>query len=92
MDPPSSSFPRRDDAELQDELEQIASLMELDKQADADADESNVDAKSGDEDGPMVGQGAWVDGRWQDTLDPHPVPQRERRSMEALNPDYKPKQ
>ena len=61
MKPPSSSSPRRYEDTPQAELEQIASLMELDKQADVDADESDVDAKSGDEDGPMVGQGAWIE-------------------------------
>ena len=45
-----------------------------------------------DDDGPRVGQGAWVNSRWQDPLDPDPVPQRERRSMEALDPDYEPEQ
>ena len=96
MDSPSSSSPRRDDAELQDELRQIASQMELENEADVDVqsaqDESDVDAESGDDDGPRVGQGVWVNGRWQDPLDPDPVPQRERRSMEALDPDYKPEQ
>ena len=92
MDPPSSSSPRRDDAELQHELQQIASQMELENEADVDVqsaqDESDIDAESGDDDGSRVGRGAWVNGRWQDLLDPHPVPQRERRSMEALDPDY----
>ena len=92
MDPPSSSSPGRDDVELQYEVEQIAFQMELDKQADVDANESDVDAESGDEDGPRVGQGAWVDGRWVDPLDPHPVPQREKRSMEAFDLNYEPKQ
>ena len=44
MDPLSSSSLGRDDVELQYELEQIAFQMELDKQADVDADESDVDA------------------------------------------------
>ena len=61
MDPLSSSSPRRDDAELQHELQQIASQMELENEADVDVqsaqDESEVDAQSGDEDGPRVGQG-----------------------------------
>ena len=92
MDPPSSSSPGRDDIKLQYELEQIAFQMELDKQADVDAVESDVDAESGDEDGPRVGQGAWVNSRWQDPIDPHPVPQRERCSMEELDPDYEPEQ
>ena len=96
MELPSSSSPQRDDAKLQDELQQIVSHMELKNQADIDVqsvqDESDVDAESGDEDGPRVGQGAWVDGRWHDPLDPHTFPQRESRSMEALDPDYEQEQ
>ena len=92
MDPPSSSSPGRDDVELQYEVEQIAFQMELDKQADVDAVESDVDAESGDEDGPRVGQGAWVDGRWQDPLDPHTFSHRKSRSQDALDPDYEPEQ
>ena len=92
MDPPSSSSPRRDDAALQDELREIASQMELETQADVDVQSATDEAESGDEDGPRVGQGAWVDGRWHDPLDPHTFPQRESRSMEALDPDYEPEQ
>ena len=87
MDPLPSSSPRRD-AELQDELQQIASQMELETQSDVDVQSAMDESKSGDEDGPRVGKGAWVGGRWQDPLDPHPFPQRESRSMEALDPDY----
>ena len=54
-------------------------------------DESDVDVESWDEDGSRVGKGAWVDGRWHNPLDLHPVPQRESRSREALGPDYAPK-
>ena len=89
MDPPSSSSPRRDDAEQQDELREIASQMELETQADVDVQSTTDESESGDEDGPRVGQGAWVDGRWQDPLDPHLFPQRESRSQDALDPDYK---
>ena len=89
MEPPSSSSP-------QGELQEIASQKKLENQVDVDVqsaqDESEVDAQSGDEDGPRVGKGAWVGGRWQDPLDPHPFPQRESRSMEALDPDYEPEQ
>ena len=92
MDPPSSSSPRRDDAELQDELREIASQMELETQADVDVQSATDEAESGDEDGPRIGKGAWKDGRWHDPLDPHPFPQRDRRSMEALDPDYEPEQ
>ena len=91
MDPPSSSSPRRD-AELQDELQQIASQMELETQADVDVQSATDESESGDEDGPRIGKGAWKDGRWQDLLDPHPFPQRDRRSMEVLDPDYEPEQ
>ena len=87
MDPPSSSSPRRD-AELQDELQQIASQMELETQADVDVQSATDESESGDEDGPRVGQGAWVDGRWHDPDDPHSILQRESRSREALDPDY----
>jgi len=92
MDPPSSSSPRRDDAELQDELREIASQMELETQADVDVQSASDESESGDEDGPRIGKGAWKDGRWQDPLDPHPFPQRDCRSMEALDPDYEPEQ
>ena len=92
MEPPSSSSPRRDEDIPQDELEQIASQMELETQADVDVQSAMDESESGDEDGPRVGQGAWVDGGWQDPLDPHPFPQRERRSMDALDLDYEPKQ
>ena len=92
MDPPSSSSPRRDEAEMQNELREIASQMELETQADVDVQSTTDESESGDEDGPRVGQGAWVDGRWQDPLDPHPFPQRESRSQDALDPDYEPEQ
>ena len=92
MDPPSSSSPRRDDAEMQNELREIESQMELETQANVDVQSVTDESESGDDDGPRVGQGAWVNGRWEDPLDPHPVPQRERLSMEALDPDYEPEQ
>ena len=63
MDPLPSSSPRRD-AELQDELQQIASQMELDTQADVDVQSAMDESESGDEDGPRAGKGAWVDDRW----------------------------
>jgi hypothetical protein len=54
-------FPTRDDAERQDELQEIASQKKLENHVDVDVqfaqDESEVDAQSGDEDGPRVGQG-----------------------------------
>ena len=92
MDPASSSSLRRDDAEMQNELREIACQMELETQADVDVQSATDESESGDDNGPRVGQGAWVNGRWEDPLDPHLVPQRERRSMEALDPDYEPEQ
>jgi hypothetical protein len=68
MDPLSSSSPRRDDAEQQDELREIASQMELETQADVDVRSAMDESESGDDDGPRVGQGAWVNGRWVDHL------------------------
>ena len=85
MDPPSSSSPRRDYAAQQDELEQIASQMEWDYKVDIDVQSAEDES---DEDGPRVGQGAWVDGRWHDPDDPHSILQRESRSREALDPYY----
>ena len=64
MDPPSSSSPRRDDAELQDELREIASQIELETQANVDVQSATDESESGDEDGPRAGKGAWVEGRW----------------------------
>ena len=72
----------------QGELQQIASYMELETKADVDVQSATDESESGHEDGPRVGQGAWEDGRWQDPLDPHPFPQRESRSQDALDPDY----
>ena len=66
--------------------------MELETQADIDVQSATDESESGDDNGPMVGQGAWVNGRWVDLLDSHPVPQRERLSMDALDPDYEPEQ
>ena len=34
--------------------------------------------------------GVWVDGVWQDPLDPHPVERRQRCSREEFDPDYEP--
>ena len=61
MDP--SSSPRRDDAELQDELLEIASQMELETQADVDVQSATDESESGDEDGPRIGKGGLE--RWQ---------------------------
>ena len=66
--------------------------MELETQADVDVQSATDESESVDEDGPRIGKGAWRDSRWQDPLDPHPFPQRDHRSMEALDPDYEPEQ
>ena len=66
--------------------------MELETQADIDVQSAMDESESGDEDGPRVGQGAWVDGRWQDPLDPHTFSHRKSRSQDALDLDYEPKQ
>ena len=92
MDPALSSSPRRDDVEMQNKLREIASQMELETQADVDVQSATDKSESGDKGGPRVGQGAWVDGWWQDPFDPHPFPQKECRSMEALDLDYEPEQ
>jgi hypothetical protein len=95
MDPPLSSSPRRDDAAPQDELEQIAYQMEWDNEHDVsdqsrDKESDKVGVKSGDEQGPRIGQGAWVGNKWHDPIDPHPVSARERWPKEAFDPDYEP--
>ena len=87
MDPSLPSLSRRDDATPQgeggDELEKIASQIEWDE-------DQRSNSISEDEEGPRIGQGAWVDGKWQDPLDPFPVEPRQSRSREELDPDYKP--
>ena len=88
MDPslPCSSW--RDDAAPQgeggDELEQIASQIEW-------VEEYDRNSISEDEEGPRIGEGAWVDGVWKDPLDPHPVEPRQRWSRVEFDPDYEPK-
>jgi hypothetical protein len=84
MDPLPSSSPWRDDAAPQDKLEQIASQMERDNEhhvgdQSRDKESDDVGVESGDEQGPRIGQGAWVGNKWHDPIDPHPVPARERR-------------
>ena len=62
MDPLSSSSPRRD-AELQDELQQIASQMELETQADVDVQSATDKSESGDEGGLGLDKGlGWMAG------------------------------
>ena len=55
MDPPSSSSPRRDDADIQNELREIASQMELETQADVEVQSTTDESESGDDDGPRIG-------------------------------------
>ena len=85
MDPSLPSSSRRDEAAPQgeggDELERIASQIEWEEEYDCNS-------VSEDEEGPRIGQGAWVDGKLQDPLDPFPVEPRQSRSREELDPDY----
>ena len=87
MDPSLSSSSRRDAAAPQgeggDELEKIASQIEWDE-------DQRSNSISEDEEGPRIGQGAWVDGKWQDPLDPFPIEPRQSRSREELDLDYEP--
>jgi hypothetical protein len=96
MDISSPSSPRRDDAAPQGEdLENIVSQMEWDDEYSGGVqfgnNEYDVDAVSRDDDDPRIGQGAWVDGKWHDPLDPHPVQPRESHSRKEFDPDYEPK-
>jgi len=50
------------------------------------------DEQSGDDQGRVEGPGGWQGNEWLDPADPHPVPQRERRSEETMDPDYEPEQ
>jgi len=96
MDRPSSSSPRRDDPAPQDDkTEQIASQMEWHNEHSVGDQSGNdrsddVGDESGDDQGPRIGEGAWQGNIWLDLLDPHPVPQREKWSEEAFDPDYEP--
>ena len=64
--------------------------MELETQADVEVQSATDESESGDDDGPRIGQGAWVNSRWEDPLDPHPVESRQRCSREEFDPDYEP--
>nr|TKW25490.1 hypothetical protein SEVIR_3G123500v2 [Setaria viridis] len=80
-------FPGAGDGDVfQNEMDQIASQMP------SWEDEANIHVESGDEDndGPEIGAGAWEEGVWQDPLDPHPLPLRERHSTMDFDPDYNP--
>ena len=78
MDRPSSSSPRRDVPARQDnQIELIASQMEWHN--DQSGNEHSDEQSGGDQ-----GQG----NEWEEPADPHPVPPRERRSEEMMDPDY----
>jgi hypothetical protein len=67
--------------------------MEWDNEHDVgdqsgDKESDDVGVESRDEQGPRIGQGAWVRNKWHDPIDPNPVPARERQSGEAFDPDY----
>jgi hypothetical protein len=82
MDQPSSSSPQREHPVSQDEeMDQIVSQMEWD-------DEGHVGVESRDDEGPQVGQKAWVVGQWHDPIDPHPFPPRESHSRLEFDLDY----
>uniref|UniRef100_K3ZEJ1 DUF8039 domain-containing protein n=1 Tax=Setaria italica TaxID=4555 RepID=K3ZEJ1_SETIT len=53
-------------------------------------DASNEGSGDEDNDGSEIEAGAWVEGVWQDPLDPHPLPLREGRSTVDFDPDYNP--
>jgi hypothetical protein len=86
MDHLLPSSPQREHASLQDdEMEQIASQMDWDNEGD-------VGVESGDDEGPRVGQVAWIGGQWHVPIDPHPFPPRESRSRSDIDLDYFPNQ
>ena len=90
MDRPSSSSPRRDvPAPQGDEIELIASQMEWHNDQSRN---EHPDEQSRDKQGHVEAPGAWQGNEWLEPADPHPVPQRERHSEEAIDPDYKPEQ
>ena len=83
-------FPRRDvPARQDDEIELIASQMEWHN--DQSGNELSNE-QSRDDQGHVEGPGGWQENEWQEPADPHPVPQRERRSEETMDPDYEPEQ
>ena len=90
MDCPSSSSPRWDvPARQDDEIELIASQMEWHNNQ---SENEHSDEQSGDDQGRVEGPGGWQGNEWVELDDPHPVPQREKRSMEAFDLNYEPKQ
>ena len=90
MDRPSSSSPRRDvPAHQDDQIELIASQMEWHNDQSGN---EHSDEQSRDDQGRVEGPGGWQGNEWLDPADPHPVPQRERRSKEAIDLDYEPEE
>ena len=86
MDRPSSSSPRRDvPARHDDEIELIASQMEWHNDQSGN---EHSNEQFGDDQGRVEGPGCWQENAWLDPADPHPVPPRERRSEEMMDPDY----
>ena len=84
MSHPTSPSSQGENAMTQDEeIEQIASPMDWNDHGDAQDE-------YGDDEGPQIGRGAYVDRVWQEPLDPHPFPQRETRSRSEFDPDYVP--
>jgi hypothetical protein len=55
-----------------------------------DKESNDVSVESGYEQGPRIGQGAWVGNKWHDLIDPHHIPARERWSGDVFDPDYEP--
>ena len=84
MSHPSPSSPQREIPMSQDEeFERIVSQMEWD-------DEGDAGVEHGDDEGPRVGQGAYVAGVWCDAIDPHPFGPRQSCSLSDIDPDYVP--
>ena len=80
----SSHSPQRENPMSQEEeIDHILTQMKWDEDA-------NPGVHSGDDEGPQMGQGAYVARVWCNPLDPHPVPPRERCSRSEFNPDYVP--
>ena len=65
----------------EEEIEQLASQMDW-------GDDARV--QSGDDEVDRDGQGAFVAGQWLEPIDPHPIPPRQRFSLEDFDPDYVP--
>ena len=82
MSHPSPSSPQRE-IPMDEEIERITSQMDWD-------DEGDAGVEHGDDEGPRVGQGAYVAGVWCDAIDPHLFGPRQRCSLSDIDPDYVP--